>query len=721
MSLLIGDRLEALRSAVTTSHRSQFRRLHEQCEWSARQVLPEQHPSASITWLGAGAPNLALAHLLTGQPWYLTELRRWLRATCALPHWGKEHMPDTDLDAGWLCFGLALVENWVGHLLPAAEHSMLQAKLALQAERLHQYIEENRGAWWADAYWQNHNWICYSGLAAVGYALPGHPGSGDWTAAAAANARELRRRLPADGADGEGVVYWRYGVPWLAAHADLMRTADDPDGHNAFKDFDFLRQTFWYRLHQAAPGFETIIDHGDCHDRRSGHSVALYYKLASEYGIGEAQWLANRVAEQHFWREAYESGVRPGVMPEAYLEFLWFDETIEPVSPAALPTGRSFADLGLLATRTSWRDDANMVSVKASPGSGHGSWREGHVLAASGKWQAASDGHSHPDMGAFVVIGGGEYLAIDEGYSSRKLSGHHNVVLVDGRGMRGEGSYSVWKNLPEVAAPVLHACAAGVAGTGALGLLIVDTAPCYPPELGVQTMLRTLLVGPGGELFIDDRLEASAPREWSWLLHSDVPATQETPQWWTVRKGFGSLTIDIFEAGTTTGTESVEVSANPTSSTPSLSITRTMQRLRSDAGPVKQARFTRILQPRTDPHGDRAAIRPDAGNGVFSLAGDCAGQPRLAGRPGAGRRSTWFFPPADDGASRCAGPLTLTAESAVAFEDESGGGLLAYGASHLEIHGRKVDLSAFSQGSGDAGRVLSLRWSADGEIGMAGE
>ncbi|QHK20591.1 hypothetical protein GU243_13580 [Pseudarthrobacter psychrotolerans] len=407
MSLLIGDRLDALRSAVTTSHRSQFRRLHEQCEWSARQVLPEQHPSASITWLGAGAPNLALAHLLTGQPWYLAELRRWLRATCALPHWGKEHMPDTDLDAGWLCFGLALVEDWVGHLLPADERSMLQAKLALQAGRLHKYIEENRGAWWADAYWQNHNWICYSGLAAVGYALPGHPRSGDWTAAAAANARELRRRLPADGADGEGVVYWRYGVPWLAAHADLMRTAHDPEGHNAFKDFDFLRQTFWYRLHQAAPGFETIINHGDCHDRRSGHSVALYYKLASEYGIGEAQWLANRVADQHFWREAYESGVRPGVMPEAYLEFLWFNETIEPASPMALPTGRSFSDLGLLATRTSWRDDANMVSVKASPGSGHGSWREGHALAASGKWQAASDGHSHPDMGAFVVIGAG--------------------------------------------------------------------------------------------------------------------------------------------------------------------------------------------------------------------------------------------------------------------------------------------------------------------------
>ncbi|QHK20590.1 hypothetical protein GU243_13575 [Pseudarthrobacter psychrotolerans] len=188
-----------------------------------------------------------------------------------------------------------------------------------------------------------------------------------------------------------------------------------------------------------------------------------------------------------------------------------------------------------------------------------------------------------------------------------------------------------------------------------------------------------------------------------------------------MRKGFGALTIDIFEAGTTTGTESIEVSANPTSSTPSLSITKTMERLRSDAGPLIRARFTRILQPRTDPHGDKAAIRPDAGNGVFSLAGDSAGQPQLVGRHGVGRRSTWFFPPADDGAPKRAGPLTLAAESAVAFEDESGGGLLAYGASHVEIHGRKVDLSAFSQGSGDSSGVLSLRWTANGEIGMAGE
>ena len=28
----------------------------------------------------------------------------------------------------------------------------------------------------------------------------------------------------------------------------------------------FLARTFFYRLQQAAPGYEEIVDHGDCHD-----------------------------------------------------------------------------------------------------------------------------------------------------------------------------------------------------------------------------------------------------------------------------------------------------------------------------------------------------------------------------------------------------------------------------------------------------------------------
>lgn len=309
------------------------------------------------------------------------------------PHWGRAHMPDHDLDAGWLLHGLSLAYSWLGEDLEPERREILRAKLELQGERLHSFAEETTGRWWSSAYWQNHNWICWTGIATAGYAL----GRSEWTKAARANLETVLTMLPEDGSDSEGVVYWRYGVPWLAIHTDLVQRQEQAD---LWSTGGFLRNTTRWRLHQSAPGFEENIDHGDCHDRRSGHSVALYYRLASAYQDGTAQWLGNLVAERHFWREAYESGVRPGVMPEAFLELLWYDPRVTPAAPDREPGTAYFPDLGQITARTGWDSAATCVSFKAAPGGGHRAWDEGHRLKAAGGWDAMSAGHHHPDAGA---------------------------------------------------------------------------------------------------------------------------------------------------------------------------------------------------------------------------------------------------------------------------------------------------------------------------------
>ena len=586
--MLIEHRLDELRDGLDGRHAARWRRLREQCDWYRTQTPPTEHPSASITYLGPAAANLALAYRLTGNPGYRDEAARWISAAIGLPHWGKAHMPDHDLDAGWLLHGLSLATTWLGDDFALADE--LRAKLELQGSRLYEFAVESEGSWWSSSYWQNHNWICYTGLAAAGYAL----GKTEWTERAKTNFATVIDLLPADGSDMEGVVYWRYGVPWLATYLDLLQ---DQEGLDWWDRCRFLANTFSYRLQQCAPGFEENIDHGDCHDRRSGHSVSLYYKLASAYRIGEAQWLGDLVADRFFWREAYASGVKPGVMPEAYLELLWYDESVRPVSPVeSAPLSAYFPDLGLVTARTGWDDDATMVSFKAAPGGGHQAWETSHRLDTERGWDTLSAGHHHPDAGSFVLTSRGAFLAVDEGYSNRKRAGDHNLILIDGQGFVDEDRYHVYKGAPyERQARMVDVLAAdGVAHATA------QIAAMYPAELEITRLDRTLVFTPAGRLVLLDRCAARSPRDWTFLLHADWPI--EYGEDIVLRSGSAQAWVRL-HTPLTVEPAVTEVEANPTSSTPSLRLTRTMHTLRATAERRTTATMLTTIEP-------TSALRP---------------------------------------------------------------------------------------------------------------
>ena len=582
--LLLGD-LDELKASLTTTHQAQWRRLYEQCEVYRQQVPPAEHPTASITYFGPAAANLALAYRLTGQRHYLEEAWRWISTCIAYPHWGKAKLPDHDLDAGWLLHGLSLAYSWLGDDLDAGRADQLRAKLELQGRRLYEYAVETEGRWWSSSYWQNHNWICYTGLATAGYALD-RP---DWTKRARDNFETVFAVLPADGSDSEGVVYWRYGVPWLAIYADLVERTE---GVELWSRCDFLANTFRWRLHQSAPGFEENIDHGDCHDRRSGHSVALYYKLASAYRDGQAQWLAQLVADRYFWREAYASGVKPGVMPEAFYELLWFDPSVEPDEPDGCTA--YFPDLGQVVARTSWADDATAVSFKSAPGGGNGAWDAAERFRHERGWDTLNAGHHHPDAGAFVLISHGAFLAVDEGYSNRKRAEHHNLVLVDGQGWRGEDRYHVYKDLPYDARPTLH----DVLAEDGFVHATASTAAMFDPALGVRRLDRTMVVTPRGRLVIRDELAADQPRTWTWLLHSDWPTEQVSDRLHVLRSGPAQAWVTrLASSEVTIRTPQTRIEANPTASTPSLSITKELQVLSWTTPPLEAASFVTAIEP----------------------------------------------------------------------------------------------------------------------------
>jgi hypothetical protein len=570
---------------------AQQARLYEEAARHRGLTPPRTHPLASITWLGPAASNPALAYRVSGDPAHLAESRRWIEAAVRLPHWGRAHMPDHDLDAGWLLHHLSLAYRWIGGELPDGVRALLRYKLLLQGRRMYEFAVASEGRWWSSSYWQNHNWICYAGLATAGYVL----GKEAWTERAKDNLGTVLDLMPDDGSHAEGVVYWRYGVPFLAIHLDLLQEAE---GIDWWGRGGFLRNTFRYRLHQVAPGFAFNVDHGDCHDRRSGHSAGLYFRLAAQYGIPEAQWLGRLASGELLWQEAAESGVRPGILPEASLEYLWYDPSVAAARPTE--TRAFFPDLGLLAARTGWDDDATLVSFKSSPGGGHKAWETSAKHRAEQGWETLNQGHHHPDSGSFVLVSQGAFLAVDEGYSNRKRAAHHNLLLVDGQGYADEDRYHVYQDIPYERQARQRDVLAGPDCGWAHAT--AEIAAMYDPALGVRRLDRTLVFTPAGRLVLLDLAEADAEREWTFLLQTDRPTEPRPDGGRLIRSGAASALVRRFAPlDAAVVSAATEVEANPTSSTPGLRLTRTLHTLSSTTARSAQALFLTVIVPGAAP------------------------------------------------------------------------------------------------------------------------
>ncbi len=561
--LLKRHSLDEWRRIAGSTHLSQYQRLLNQAGSHHDTQPPIEHPSDSITYIGTAVLNLALAHLLSRQEMYLECARRWIKRAISYPHWGKERMPDHDLDAAWLLFGLGLGYDWLKEDLPPEERDALRDKLILQGQKLYEFALETDGKWWSSAYWQNHNWICYGGLAAAAYALcEEFSEAGSWAARARDNFVRALSYMPEDGSNYEGPVYWRYGVIWFLIYADLLQQETGEDLH----DSDFLRNTFYYRLYLSGPNLVDTANFGDCHDRRSAHTAAVYARLASLYRIGEAQWLYDHFYRTGEWeREGSEGLVKPGLWAESGLEFLWYQPAVEPSPIAALPLSRAFPDLGLLTMRSSWDEDAVTMAFKCGAPNGMRAWHTGHALNRCREWWTLNAGHDHPDANSFVIISGADYIAVDDGYAKEKRTRNHSTLLVDGRGQYAEGTYNAFWGLDATWGARLEASAEFDNAVYARG----EAARAYERDLQLRQFTRELLFLEGDAVVLRDTVSADLPHRYEWLLQTDAPPETSGSRCFTIVNGATACRLHALQPGEITHqVREQEITANPTSAKP---------------------------------------------------------------------------------------------------------------------------------------------------------
>ena len=78
--------------------------------------------------------------------------------------------------------------------------------------------------------------------------------------------------------------------------------------------------------------------------------------------------------------------VKPGLLPEAWLDFVWFDPTVDAQPVEKLAKTAVFPDMGLLTTRSSWQESATYLAFKCGTPNGARDWHLGQALDRENGW-----------------------------------------------------------------------------------------------------------------------------------------------------------------------------------------------------------------------------------------------------------------------------------------------------------------------------------------------
>jgi hypothetical protein len=242
------------------------------------------------------------------------------------------------------------------------------------------------------------------------------------------------------------------------------------------------------------------VDIADCPRSHWYGPDYLLRALSRETRDGHPKWLADEIDRADLDSPAAR-----------WLNLLWDDPKVAPVSPADLPPLRHFSDLGLVSARTGWDGRESLVVFKSGPFIGH--------QAMDRFEHDPGGGHVHPDANHFVVFGCGEWLIRDDGYSE-KWTSQHNTLLVDGLGQTGEGK--MWFDgsaaLGAGARPRVMRAESGPVMDHIAG----SASEAYPARLGLKKFERHLLFIKPGILIVADSVETDRPRTLALLFHPEA-------------------------------------------------------------------------------------------------------------------------------------------------------------------------------------------------------
>jgi hypothetical protein len=485
---------EELRVAAKTTHEEVWTAIREQAKKLCRLAPPEYTADkGEQLWQRGVGDNMALLAFvgyIANDADFFRAAAKWARASASYPTWG---LPDGvngaeyGLPYGHQLLGLAMLYDYGQDYLTREELAMIRATLVSRAAMQYTaYITHEK------AYLQNHTWINVTGMLAAALALEEeYAPANEWIAMTQEVLGVVSRVLPPDGVSQEGVGYWGYGVRWLL----LANLLSKQHAGNDFFANDWWRNTSRYATGLLLPfkawkRSSMNVDLADC-PRDLWWGANLMYALANINRDGTCQWYARELRKY---------------APASWEEMIWFDPTVEPVSPENKPAFTHFDNMDIVVARDkAWTEEESMLVVKCGPPLGK------HIHAFPRDIPKHRDvGHVHPDANHFVLFANGEYLFKNNGYVKR-VTRYHNTLLIDDKGMWGEKRLffdptplEAWRD------PAITLART----TPGVDYITGNASRAYPEDSGLKNFERRFIFCKKHDvLLIIDRVETDVPRE----------------------------------------------------------------------------------------------------------------------------------------------------------------------------------------------------------------
>ena len=270
--------------------------------------------------------------------------------------------------------------------------------------------------------------------------------------------------LPEDGGCDEGAGY--FNMAGAALFDALESVYQATDGQVSFYEEPMIARIAAFPMHAHIAG-EYFINFADCDAKPQldGQRIALFGQRTHQENVEQFGW----------WLEGQRKSVRPVDTPQMsrVLQSLFAH-----APTMAEPAGEPFALLPSLQVAA---------------------WRRGRLYAAA-KGGHNGESHNHNDVGTFVVYVDGLPEIIDVGncvYTAQTFgprryelmntrSRNHNVPLI---------------GMNEQVAGREHAASAFEADTDGVRM---NLASAYPPEAGVQSLIRSMKVTDAGITLTDE-------------------------------------------------------------------------------------------------------------------------------------------------------------------------------------------------------------------------
>lgn len=424
------DDIKELSNARYTTHKEEWKSLRKDSEHLLKNVSFEHPEKKKLHSQSEKLAGMALMQLLDSKLAYLPYLKKSMLQFCRSEVWqpwfeDKSKCPVNDLGMGQYLVNMSATYDMLYPELSKKERVYIEKQLIEIADKFCDDYPRFRTTEFKGMNC-NHGTNVYSGLTAVRYVVDGlsEGMKAKWDKVLSDKFHRLTTEMNhhmSDGVSDEGATYYMFQLKTYLLWFEILRHAKYNGTNKPFEDLEWFKNTSKYAIYSILPGgtdnFGGLALYGDAKPEFWGNPTCVFPLLAKTLNDPIAQWMANDL-------DVYKGENKSKAYYDVW-RYLWKCDTPS-VNLDTLKQWHLFEDVGIFAWRSSWKNDAAYFTCKSGQ----------HY-----------QGHAHPDDGQFMIHKNGIPYIVDMGYSHPKLTTEHNVLIIDGKGQKGDGE--VWPDFGE--------------------------------------------------------------------------------------------------------------------------------------------------------------------------------------------------------------------------------------------------------------------------------